>query len=370
MLAQVEPTHNNFVELAHYLVHGRTRPTHPNRVAWIRTQNLLTDDPTKVAEIMVATASRSKRCQNAAYHMSINWREDENPSPEIMQEIAFKTLELAGLAEHQALAMGHGDKKHAHLHMMINRVHPETGRAWSTSHDYARFDRIMKLLADEHGFLYVPGHRFEPELTDDIPKQPKRRARRAAAKGANTNRIQGSNADARELGSYLSDDIDRATSWDDIEAALADYGLSLEAKGQGLVAGNAQGYFKFSRLGLSLSANALARKFGRRFKPRDRPPRRSRSGTQGHRPHPFTVGEVDIARAIGTRANLRSAVQEAVGKRKARIAKAPLMTQLLEDLKETLKATTSLTPARRPPKPRKRAARPQPGHQRPQARGR
>ncbi len=177
MLARVEPAHNNFKALARYLVHGKARPTSPDRVAWSIGHNIPTDDPELAAILMAATAEKSRRCKNAAYHMTINWHPDEKPAPEIMQEIALKTLELAGLAEHQALVMGHGDKPHAHLHMMVNRVHPGTGKAWSTSHDYKRFDRIMKLLADEHGFLYVPGHAFEPEATDELPKQPGRKAR-------------------------------------------------------------------------------------------------------------------------------------------------------------------------------------------------
>ena len=349
MLARVEPTHNDFLALAAYLVHGRTRPASPKRVAWIIGHNIPTIDPELAAHYMTATAERSKRCKNAAYHLSINWRPDEKPSPEVMQEIARRTLELGGLAEHQALVMGHSDKPHAHLHMMINRVHPETGRAWSTSHDYKRFDRIMKLLADEYGFLYVPGHAFEPELTDALPKQPGRQARRAAAKGARTHRPQGRNDIARLIGSEISDNLDRATSWDDVEAALEAYGLSLEAKGKGLVAGNAQGYFKFSRLGLSVSAHGLARKFGRRFTSHKS---RSRRSSRPRRFNPFTVDAVDIARAIGTKENVRSAVEEAVGKRKARMARAPLMEQLMVELKETLKATTSLTPIRRKGRPR------------------
>lgn len=350
MLARVEPAHNDFMALAAYLVHGRTHPAHPDRVAWVLGHNIPTREPELTARYMAATAERSKRCRNACYHMSINWHADEKPAPDIMQEIARKTLELAGLADHQALIMGHGDKPHRHLHMMINRVHPETGRAWSTSHDYKRFDRIMKLLADEHGFRYVPGHAFEPELTDALPKLPGRRARRAAAKGASTRRPQGRNDIARLIGAEISDDLYRAASWDDVAAALEDYGLELEAKGKGLVAGNAQGYFKLSRLGLSVSAHGLARRFGRRFAPRRSTQRRSSSRLR--RFNPFTVDAVDIARAIGTKENVRSAVQEAVGQRKARMARAPIMTQILEELKETLKATTSLTPARRKPKPR------------------
>lgn len=91
---------------------GRQRPPHPDRVAWTVVENLPTDDPLLAAHYMTATAEQSKRCRNACYHTIIAWAKEETPSPEVMQDVARKTLELAGLGEHQALIMGHGDKAH------------------------------------------------------------------------------------------------------------------------------------------------------------------------------------------------------------------------------------------------------------------
>lgn len=347
MLAQIEPSHNDFQALARYLIHGNDRPTHPDRVAWVFGHNLPTDDPLIAAKLMAATAELSKRTRNACYHASINWHPDEQPAPEIMQEIARRTLALAGLADHQALVMGHGDKPHRHLHLMINRVHPDTGRAWSTSHDYRRFDRIMKQLSDEYGFRYVPPHSFHPELTDDLPKAPASNATYAARKGAPTDRPQWSRARSRAYGARLSEHLDRASGWDDLDALLAEDGLTLEPKGTGLVVGNNMSYAKLSALGLQISAMGLARRFGPR---RVASSRRHRAGPARPRPQPpsraiWSVDAIDIARVLGTREELRAAVQEAKGKRKARLARAPLMTQLMEELKERLRASTALMPA-------------------------
>lgn len=348
MLAQVEPPRNDFHALATYLIHGKERPTHPDRVAWIFGQNLGTDDPMIAAKLMAATAELSKRCREPCYHMSINWHPDEQPSPETMQEIARKTLTLAGLAEHQALVMGHGDKPHAHLHMMINRVHPDTGKAWSTSHDYRRFDRIMKQLSEEFGFLYVPPHAFEPELTDNISRGPNSAATYAAERGANTDRPQWSRHASRSYGAQLSDHLDHATTWDDLEALVAEDGLVLEPKGKGLVVGNAASYTKLSALGLAITAKGLAKRFGprrprkpSRAAPKPKPPRKPA------RRNPWTVDAVDIARAIGSKDDLRAAIQEARGQRMTRLANAQLMVRLMAELMEKLKASTGLTPAKR-----------------------
>lgn len=166
MLAKVAPLSNDFHALARYLVRGKSGDPDPRRVAWIKTQNLPTEDPALAATYMAATAQTSRRTKNAAYHLMIAWEERESPSPELMQTVARRSLELAGLDEHQALIMGHGDKPHRHLHILLNRVHPQTGRAWKTAHDFAQWDRIMKHLAADHGCEYVPAHAFNPHLTE------------------------------------------------------------------------------------------------------------------------------------------------------------------------------------------------------------
>ena len=56
MLAQLEKPTNEFHALARYLIHGRERPTNPNRVTWIMAHNLGTDDPELAAKLMTATA--------------------------------------------------------------------------------------------------------------------------------------------------------------------------------------------------------------------------------------------------------------------------------------------------------------------------
>ncbi len=260
MLAKIAPSSNDFHTLARYLVDGKPGTTpHPQRVAWVFAQNLPTDEPDLAATYMTATAARSKRTRRAAYHLMIAWHERELPTPEAMHAVARETLEMAGLGEHQALIMGHGDKPHPHLHILLNRVHPETGRAWRTAHDFARFDRIMQALSESHGFAYVPSHAFNPELTDGLPTKPDSPATYAAKRGASTKRLQWSKAGARAYGEALSEDLDQASTWEDVEAALAESGLALEKKGKGYVVGNAASYAKLSDLRLEATAKLMSR---------------------------------------------------------------------------------------------------------------
>lgn len=337
MLAKVAPPTNDFHGLARYLVRGKSgTKSDPRRVAWVRTQNLPTDDPELAAKYMAATAHLSARTRNAAYHLMIAWHARERPTEDLMQEVAADTLEMAGLAEHQALIMGHGDKPHPHLHILLNRVHPETGRAWKASHDFARFDRIMRELASSYGCEYTPAHAYNPEQTEQLPKKPDSPATYAGRRGAETMRLQWSRATARRFGEQISEDLDRASSTEDVEFLMAEHGFAVEAKGKGFVIGNSQSYAKFSSLGLTTWAQARGFDFNTlRSKPFRKPV--------------LSADAVDIVRAfvtlgLATQDDVRSAVEDA---RVERLARADAVAPRKSASGILAAASTALSPPNR-----------------------
>lgn len=325
MLCKVAPASSDFHALARYLLRGKGSEPHPDRVQWVFTQNLGTDDPLLAARYMEATASRSTRCVKPVYHLMVAWHERERPSAEVMQQVARRTLDMAGLGAHQALVMGHGDTAHRHLHVMLNRVDPETRKAWKTTNDFERFDRIMRLLSDEYGFEYAPAHSFDPDATDELPQLPDSKSFRAAKRGANTGRIKWSKRASREFGDYLSENLDRATTIDDLQMLAADHGLAFERKGRGVVLGNSEGYSTLSSLGLTMTANGMVRQ--------------TRSSSDLLRPPPprrhwWDVDVVDITRAfmawgLTDKDDLREAINDRRAERAARAAARKADTPLL-----------------------------------------
>ncbi|MEZ5776634.1 MAG: relaxase/mobilization nuclease domain-containing protein [Hyphomicrobiaceae bacterium] len=180
MIANVPRAGRAFAGLARYLVEGRAgRPASKGRVAWTKAFNLMTDDAVMAAKIMTATARLSKRCERPVYHLIVSWHVDERPLRAQMETVATATLGDLGLAGHQVLIVAHKDRTNPHMHLVINRVHPETGVAWTASHDYRRIERSVFRQAKALGFRAVPGRHNGP---DAGPRQESRR--RAPTKGA------------------------------------------------------------------------------------------------------------------------------------------------------------------------------------------
>ena len=86
---------------------GRTAGHSPERVEFVEARNLLTTDPNGAALVMDATAAKSARCRQPAYHFIITFDPKDaaagKVTPEVKRKVADAILRDMGLTEHQAL---------------------------------------------------------------------------------------------------------------------------------------------------------------------------------------------------------------------------------------------------------------------------
>lgn len=60
-------------------------------------------------------------------HYVISWSEEERPTPEQVDEAVTILMRVLNLEAHQAIYAAHRNTQHYHVHVAVNRVHPETG---------------------------------------------------------------------------------------------------------------------------------------------------------------------------------------------------------------------------------------------------
>ena len=229
-----------FAVLARYLLRGRSGEE-TERVAWTAGRNLGLDDPELAAVLMQATADENPRVEVPVYHLTINFDPNDPVTPTEMQSVADRVLRDLGLAEHQALMVAHQDRAHPHVHLMVNRVHPETGVAWERWQDRPRIERTLRELERELGLREVAGRLYqldgqeapEPAL---LTSGERRQAQRT-----------GETAFPDRVRAHLPE-LRAARSWTELEDRLAAHGLRLERKGQGLVITDGTHQVKASRV--------------------------------------------------------------------------------------------------------------------------
>lgn len=127
------------------------KPTTNDRLSFITSRNLVFDEPGPAIAEMIRTAYAQtelkrandisvagRRCTEPVKTLSLSWHPDEKPTHDHMIEAADKYLKHMGWQEHQALIIGHDDTAHPHVHIVVNRVHPETGRVMDDRLEYKR----------------------------------------------------------------------------------------------------------------------------------------------------------------------------------------------------------------------------------------
>ncbi len=154
-----------------YMLYDKGGQTSQTRVGFTATRNLPTDNPQTALKCMSWLAAHAKDVRQAwvaaraeaagmsyaayvrehnpfrgrqgskpVYTVSIAWHPSKQkvPNREQMLAAADEVRHALGMAHCQCLIVQHTDTKHPHVHLIINRVCPETGRYASTGNDFLK----------------------------------------------------------------------------------------------------------------------------------------------------------------------------------------------------------------------------------------
>jgi hypothetical protein len=144
------------------------------------SENLLGFDTAAIE--MQGIASLNNRCKDAVCHYELAWPPGERPTRPQWVDCALHTLKALGYEGHQFLIVAHDDKKHFHIHIMLNKVHLETLRAHTPYRDWFTLDAAVRYLEAKHGWAHTLGPMRWDEDTQQSVLQSKseRHASRSA----------------------------------------------------------------------------------------------------------------------------------------------------------------------------------------------
>jgi len=167
MVPKVTSAGRSFKGAARYYLHDRQANT-SDRVAFVETVNLPTDDPRRAVAHMIDTAAHADQLKQAAgikggrplqkpvYTFALTWHPSEKPSGQEQLDAARESLKALGMEDRQAVIIAHKDTSHPHVHVMVNRVCPNTGRAASNSEDRLKLSQWAEDYERRRGHEYCP----------------------------------------------------------------------------------------------------------------------------------------------------------------------------------------------------------------------
>ncbi|HEY5214644.1 MAG TPA: TraI/MobA(P) family conjugative relaxase [Acidobacteriaceae bacterium] len=160
MIAKVQPARQHsgsFRRLPKYLTTERDADTGELllRGDVVLSENLAGLDT--VAVQMEGIAFLNPRCKDALCHYELAWPPEERPTRAQWLECAAYTLKALGYRDHQFMIVAHDDRKHFHIHIIVNKVHPETFKAHTPYRNWLTLDAAMRSLEAKHGWTHTPG---------------------------------------------------------------------------------------------------------------------------------------------------------------------------------------------------------------------
>ena len=161
MIAKVQPSkrksRSSFKRLLNYLTTERDAIAGNTRLRGdvVLSGNLVGID-TAAAE-MKALEFFNPRCHDAVFHYELAWPPGERPSRAEWTDAALHTLKQLGFNEHLYVIVAHDDKKHFHIHIMVNKIHPVTYRSHTPSFSWLTLDAAARFLEAKHGWAHTPG---------------------------------------------------------------------------------------------------------------------------------------------------------------------------------------------------------------------
>jgi hypothetical protein len=199
MVPNISPNGRSFRGAGAYHLHDKpdaatARPRTSGRVSFTAARNLANADPHAALDEMWRTAEDARYLkarsglaptgrtnETPVKTVSLAWAPGQSPTREEMCRAADNFMKAMGWTEHQTLIVAHNDTRHPHLHLIINRVHPDTGRALNDWQERKRAQVWAFGYEKAHGEILCPAravtHEAEARLKNTPAGLPYRQAR-------------------------------------------------------------------------------------------------------------------------------------------------------------------------------------------------
>ncbi|HHF7368980.1 TraI/MobA(P) family conjugative relaxase [Legionella waltersii] len=230
---------SSFSGLVQYLCNQQNKQ---ERVGKIRLSNCNSLDPIWAVQEVLATQTKNQRATgDKTYHMLISFAPGENLSPQVLREIEDRVALSIGFKEHQRISVAHHDTDNLHIHVAINKIHPQTFNMIEPFRAYKTFAEVASKLEIELG-LQITNHQTRKNHSENLADDMEHHS--------------GIESLINWMKRHCKEKIEAASSWEEIHSILAEHALMVRIKANGFVFHNVQG--------LTVKASSISRTFSKK----------------------------------------------------------------------------------------------------------
>lgn len=237
---------SNFGELVNYIINAQNKH---ERVHQITVTNCYQTYYAHATDEILAIQLQNTRAESdKTYHLIISFQAGEQPAPEVLEAIESRLCDALGFKEHQRISAVHTDTDNMHIHVAINKIHPQRLTIHNPYCDHKTLGKACDKLELEYGLAH-DNH------------DPKERGRQSRA--LDMEHAGGVESLLGWIRRECLDQIRAAPTWEGLHEVMQRNGLVLSAKGNGLVITDREGRgVKPSSIARDLSKNHLEQRLG------------------------------------------------------------------------------------------------------------
>ena len=265
--------------------------------------NFLSHDLKSQKAEMTALAQEAVRSKDPIDHWVLSWKENERPTPEQAREAAAIFIKQCGLEGHQYVYGLHDDTDNVHVHIAVNRVHPDTGKVVKINKGFDKEagHQAIAIIEKKQGWSVEENARYRTNdraelIIDPATKRPQiftegEKQQQPTAK-AQAMEIQTGQKSAQRVGiENAAPIIAQATTWKELHAAMAEAGMQYQRKGSGAVVQVGDEFVKASSITPKASLSALQKRLGPYQPPQEIKPNEYHHHHAPQKPHALEAGK-------------------------------------------------------------------------------
>ena len=248
---------------------------------------------------MIALSQEAVKSKDPVDHWVLSWRHDEHPTPAQAKEAVETFIEHCGLKDHQYIWGLHDDTKNMHVHIQVNRVHPDTLKVTKINKGFDReaSQQAIALIEHAQGWKQEAGARYDIEDGKPVKRDQAAKQLEPSNK-AKAMELQTGEKSAQRTGiEAAAPIITSAKSWKELHEQMAAAGMQYERKGSGAIIHVGDVPVKASDISRAASLSAMQKLLGPYQPPREinkneyHDTSRNFTNANAKKPHTFEIGK-------------------------------------------------------------------------------
>ncbi len=230
---------------------------------------------------MIALATDAVRSNDPVNHYVLSWREGEKPTATQVDEAVNIFLNELNLTGHQIFYALHADTDNYHLHLAVNRVHPDTGKPVEINKGFdieavhkavARIEHAQGWQREKHGrYQFLENGELGREHLKSGKSQDQEEPRKPTQRRRDMEIRTGEKSIERIAIEEAAPIIKQAKTWQELHSGLSEKGMRYERTGSGAMIYVGDIAVKASNVDRNASLPKLQKRLGIYEPPQEKP---------------------------------------------------------------------------------------------------